>query len=327
VFTYASQTTLCAIAYIRNVRNDGNSVRFFASQTKICPIAPRSIPEPELSACVTGAQLAERCCNALDMNISDVQFFTDSIDAIWWIRGSKATEFKPFVKNRIHRIQNITFAHRWFHVPGLSNPADIGTRPLHDHLSSNSMWFKGPKWLSLEKSEWPTSAQLLPMLDHELPEQRKSTKVRSHVTSTESSDVNSVYQSLIDNKSRMQSAVNVLSGVRRFVSNCKSGGQNPVLDRELRAREYIDSENELLQYAQHQAYAKEIEIIRKNKPVPAHSELSKYQLFIDERGLLRVGGDARSPIILNKIKDYRHYSSSICTGKITTEVDQPNSWH
>jgi hypothetical protein len=127
------------------------------------------------------------------------------------------------------------------------------------------MWFKGPKWLSLEKSEWPTSAQLLPTLDHELPEKRKSTKVRSHVTITERSDVNSVYKRLIDNKSRMQSAVNVLSWVRRFVSNCKSGRQNRVLDREITAREYIDSENELLQYAQHQAYAKEIEVVRKNK--------------------------------------------------------------
>ncbi|GFV58712.1 hypothetical protein TNCV_1423161 [Trichonephila clavipes] len=51
----------------------------------------------------------------------------NSTVALSWIRGY-AEQWKPFVSNRVHEIQDLTNPQNWRFVKGEQNPADIVSR-------------------------------------------------------------------------------------------------------------------------------------------------------------------------------------------------------
>ena len=77
----------------------------------------------------------------------DVQCYTDSQVALYWIRG-RDKEWKPFVQNRVKEIRHKVHPELWHHCPGTSNPADLPSRGLTMmELSVSSLWRIGPEWL------------------------------------------------------------------------------------------------------------------------------------------------------------------------------------
>ena len=64
-----------------------------------------------------------------------------------WIRGS-ASQWKPFVANRVSEIQWILDPSVWNYCPGLKKPADLPTWGLSvSQLMENQFWWKGASWL------------------------------------------------------------------------------------------------------------------------------------------------------------------------------------
>ena len=48
----------------------------------------------------------------------------------------------------------------WNHCPGVENPADIGSRgEAASKLKDNTLWWRGPSWLSEPMMNWPNSEQ------------------------------------------------------------------------------------------------------------------------------------------------------------------------
>jgi len=80
---------------------------------------------------------------------------SDSSIVLTWIQGPP-NKWKTFVGNRVATIQEETASATWKHVPSQSNPADFiskGVEPAA--LSTSTLWWKGPQWLTQEPSSWP----------------------------------------------------------------------------------------------------------------------------------------------------------------------------
>ena len=89
-------------------------------------------------------------------NVKIMRCWTDSITALYWIRG-KEREWKLFVENRVMEIRKLISKDLWRHCPGEQNPADLPTRTSHPaKLEQNINWFHGPAWLSMERASWPS---------------------------------------------------------------------------------------------------------------------------------------------------------------------------
>ena len=60
--------------------------------------------------------------------------------------------------NRITLIQEETASASWRHMTSQSNPADFISRGIETiTLSTSTLWWNGPQWLSQEPSSWPTT--------------------------------------------------------------------------------------------------------------------------------------------------------------------------
>ena len=70
----------------------------------IAPLQAVSIPRLELMAAVTGVKLSESISSALEIGRRVRVFWSDSMDALYWIRG-QSRRFKPFVSNRVGEMQ------------------------------------------------------------------------------------------------------------------------------------------------------------------------------------------------------------------------------
>src|SRR5207302_1134460 len=91
----------------------------------------------------------------LDIRIHSVEFWTDSMTALRWIK-SEAKRFQQLVAVRVGEIQELTELTQWRWVPSSENPADDGTREGKTDLSPESRWWNGPAFLKLQPEEFPT---------------------------------------------------------------------------------------------------------------------------------------------------------------------------
>ena len=118
-FVDASQDAYGAVVYLRILYQDESvSVHFVTSKTKVAPLQTVSIPRLELMGARLGNKLAQSVSNVFDIQKEQMNFWIDSMNVLWWIRG-RSRDFKPFVSNRIGEIQMSTCPAQWKHVSTL----------------------------------------------------------------------------------------------------------------------------------------------------------------------------------------------------------------
>ena len=94
--------------------------------------------------------------------IDESYLWTDSYIVLTWIQGPP-NKWKAFVGNRVAVIQEETASATWRHVPTQSNPADLTSRGGEPTtLSTSTLWWKGPQWLTQEPSSWPATEFNIP---------------------------------------------------------------------------------------------------------------------------------------------------------------------
>ncbi|KAK3735539.1 hypothetical protein QZH41_016119 [Actinostola sp. cb2023] len=100
----------------------------------------------------------------------------------------------------------------------------------------------------------------------------------------------------------------VVAWMRRFADNCRSKPSLRVMTL-LSASEVYQAEIIILRRSQEEAFPLEYQALKTNKPLPKRSRLHSLRPFIDENGLLRVGGrlrkapvteESRNPLILDQ---------------------------
>ncbi|XP_033218233.1 uncharacterized protein LOC117173701 [Belonocnema kinseyi] len=249
------------------------------SKSRVAPIHTVSLPRLELYAVLLLARLYTATSQALlQLSISKVVFWSDSMIVLHWIKESPHTLI-TFEANRVAEIQEATRPFRWKHVSTKDNPADFSSRGrmprefLDDHL-----WHQGPSWLTQSEDSWPHHILKL----CQLPELRKV--LEGDVAMTIASyDVN-----LSTRFSSMRTMTHVLAYCSRFCDNAKPANTKNVVGP-LAQVEIQDELIEVLKIVQTNTFSDNIKALRQKGALNKKSKTLTINPFL-EQGILKVGG-------------------------------------
>ena len=195
----------------------------------------------------------------------------------------------------MNKILKLNKQEDWSHCPGEENPAEIGSRGVPAfRLRESELWWKGPKWLSSPKYNWPVVEEIVDT-DESLREVKKIIVMEALMIEAPSEE------SVIDIKaySKFNKLVKVTAWVERFIKNLKARLAGNVAELgSLKMEEITSAESYLIKIA--------------HKELRSRSDYQQLvsQLGLVERdGLVRCNGrlcnsdfknEAREPIILPK---------------------------
>lgn len=260
-FCDASQSAYGACIYLTTTNIDGRcSSNLLCSKARVAPIKTITIPKLELMGALLLAQLAEKVCSALKINLISLNFWTDSSIVLAWLRGSPS-DWKVFVANRVSQIQEMTKTGVWRHVKTEDNPADYISRGLPViQLINQDKWWYGPAWL-LEDSIKFDEHQCTDLTS--IPESRTSVVVMN-APSSEIDDILTRFSSL----TKLQ---RVIGYCFRFSMNAKSSNQK--IHGDLTAMELQTALMALVKLSQQNSFSIELKELQGGKPVNNKSKL------------------------------------------------------
>eukprot|EP00794_Sanderia_malayensis_P002619 gene2619-3032_t len=280
---------MAAVAYLRIVGIDGSEEKVYIlmAKTQVAPLKMMTIPRLELQSCFMAVKLMQFIEKQLDLPLMRSSFWTDSSVALAWIKSESRT-LKPFVANRVASIQELTEINQWRHVPGKENPADVASRGtnLCELEDGDNMWFSGPEFLRLPEDLWP---RIIEDKDRTkiAAEQRKVTHTVEFATQNEVLNIESF--------SSLKKLRNVTAYVRRPFRRWnlrKCSGENGAQET-VTMEERQEAEEWLIKQEQKKYFEKELQDLSSRKSLSKKSSICSLNPFIDENGLIRVGGRLR----------------------------------
>ncbi|PFX12586.1 hypothetical protein AWC38_SpisGene23429 [Stylophora pistillata] len=214
-FGDASEVAYASVPHLRVAREDGKaSTSLVISKTRVAPVRKITLPRLELMAAVITARLGTYVKGAIDCPISRIVCWTDNSSTLHWIRGA-ASQWKPFVANRVIEIQSLLDPGVWRYCPGPQNPADLPTRGLSaSQFGESLLWWKGPSWLQESEKDWHEDLRSKPC--NEIVDQERKSKA----------SVNCIVQPkepYIDftRFSKYSRLLRTVAWIKRFVSNSR----------------------------------------------------------------------------------------------------------
>lgn len=297
-FSDSSLKSYGACVYIRTVYINGRvECNLLCSKNKVAPLKVISIPRLELSAAVLLAQLVAKVKNELHLSFDQTVYWTDSTIVLSWIR-LQSSSLKTFVANRISKIQSLTSANEWRHVASGQNPADILSRGLTpNQLNLSSLWWQGPQLLHLNNYFSTTDNSYVP--EQDIPEVKAQCCLTINVAQSNNF--------ILERFSSMSKLIRVIAYVLRFSYNLKT--RNKPLSGNLSCTELNQAHDCIIKLVQDQAFHEDIHYLKNHGQLPKSSKLHSLHPFIDNNGLLRVGGrltnsslkyETKHPLILPK---------------------------
>ncbi|XP_014247980.1 uncharacterized protein LOC106665787 [Cimex lectularius] len=278
------------------------------AKTKVAPLKVMSIPLLELCADLLFAQLVKSVQMAsLPILVTASTLFSDSQIVLFWILTPPHL-LKTFVANRLVSISEAVPLATWAHIPSALNPANLPSRGLGPELfivpDTLKFWLRGPDFLVQAASAWPPPFRLNRKLASSLPELKQENAcflAESKLTNP-----------LIDEIERFSTFIRlrrVFAWVKRFLHNSQARRNRlepktgPLTPDELDESLFV-----IVKITQKFYFNAELEMLKgKGKISPKVQALTH---FIDERGLLRVGGrlsqstlvrESKHPVLLPKV--------------------------
>ncbi|XP_043502762.1 uncharacterized protein LOC122524512 [Polistes fuscatus] len=328
IFSDASQAAYACVAYIESItKNNDRSSRLFCSKTRVAPLKPLTIPRLELCGLFISAKLAKKIVSSVTM-VNHVYIWSDSQIALSWVR-SPARNWKVFVSNRVSTIHELLkdIPHSFKYVPTEHNPADLASRGLPVRkILNHTLWWSGPSWL-ITRHNWPP--QTIPI--NKAPDSEARTTIACIQTIVNNSDLN-------DRFSTYTRSIRVIAYCYRFLrSYRKESFPSWLTTLELR-----HSLNALIKMHQGMQFANDLISLKSQKSLQSNSKLINLNPFIDQEGILRVGGRLRNseipftqkhPIILykhgqltNNVIDYIHQKHFHSGCQLTASIIGDNYW-
>lgn len=280
-FCDASLHAYAAVVYSRIRQQDGTfHTSLLLSKTRVSPLKPVTIPKLELCGAVLLSQIISRVQADLKLPQPNIYAWTDSEIVLDWLR-SQPHKWKTFIANRVATIQSLTKNSQWNHVPSADNPADCASRGMDvNQLSAFRLWWDGPLWLRSETTEWPQSKKKPANLQ----------ELQSYIAQTV--DAPPMFNDDLINMLESFSSLNRLCRVTAFCSRFINNARPKHAKRRgpLSACEIHDALNIWITAVQHRHFEADIKKLQRNGPTANVSHLQSLRPFLDDDGLLRVGG-------------------------------------
>ena len=302
-FADASRLGYCACVYIVSGIGTKRISHLICSKTRVAPVKEMSIPRLELTAAFLLARLMTLVIKFHSgIKFNNIFYYSDSTTTLHWIM-SDHKQWKTYVANRVRDINLLSCSENWKYVNTNDNPADLGTRGLDaDTLIGNRLWFEGPTFLVTNTYENSSDSLILsrPTLDS-LAEYKKVVTV----TVERISLIERVFPPKsdgtlrrLDDFSDIDRIVGILSLVFKFIF-IKLGP-----DRFSKWLGYLPKDTEgfgliaeyhVLKEVQLDHFGQEIGFCKgQPKVIPSgmkvvSSRVQQLKLFLDDRGILRVG--------------------------------------
>lgn len=284
-FCDASMKGYAACVYARFSLGENHETFLIIGKSKVAPLKVVSLPRLELCAAVLLADLISFVVKTYEdrLNFTKVYAWSDSMVALSWIHSSPH-RWKTFVSNRVARIQEKVSPSLWYHVPGEENPADCASRGLLPaDFMNHSMWWVGPPWLNQNQKYWPlVDNKTLQILSND----EVSTAEEKAVVLVASTDSH-ILDRLLDKFSSLEKIKRILSYCLRTRSTLKSSSLN-FLDLNISKSEMENALIIVIKHVQGVCFGDDIQKLSKSRLIS--KPLRKLAVFLDERGLLRVGG-------------------------------------
>ena len=291
VFCDASKDAIGAVAYLRAEREGKVSISFLAATSKVTALEAESIPHCELKAARLGVKLAAKLIKSLRLAIDETFFWTDSQVVLHWLL--KLNRRHPrYVPTQRDAILKSSSASQWRFVPSHLNPADDVTRGIDaKNLKSSHRFYTGPEFLYLAESFWPQQNLIAP---------------------AEIDDIAAVYKISAETEKTLELVEQAVSltALKRSVADSRDGLTRPrtVIELQTALRDCLIA-------VQLQHFGDELRDLSAGKDPQRSSRLRKLTPFLDEEGLLRVGG--RLTYANNLSREERHPIILPSEGKLT----------
>ncbi|UYV72281.1 hypothetical protein LAZ67_9002440 [Cordylochernes scorpioides] len=275
-FGDASEDAYAAAVYIRIPNDDGVSVKLLASKTKLAPIQKMSIPRLELCAALLLTRLMKYIMEELNITMESATCWSDSTIVLSWLKTMSRT-LPTFIGNRVAEIQSCPQVREWRYVPTGDNPADIASRGIQgSELKQSSIWWTGPTWLSAESTEWPRK---LPVFEN---------KSQIELLSVHALSETPFLMAIGEMSSTFNGFIRKVAWMLRFCHNCRYSAER--YQSHLTTAELRNAHGRILQAIQCQYFTEEIKGLTTLGSVKRTSKIYGLTPFLDDQGILRVGG-------------------------------------
>ena len=317
-FSDASQDGYGQCSYLRFTNNqDKFHSALVMAKARVTPLKPTTIPRLELTAAVVSVRVSAMLQR--ELRYLDIKhfFWTDSKVVLGYINND-TRRFHVFVANRTQQIRDLTSPEQWRYIDTKCNPADYASRGLHARdLIDSTRWWNGPE--ILQRALDDQSSQGFEDISEDDPE------VKKFVVHTTRTDVFPSFLCRLEYFSdwhrakrataiclRLQQSFKGRSrdATKEIVQNGGSAGKPlmkkmpsypPVTVGELQA-----AESEILRQVQSETFSQEMKIVnslklphrtadrddarKRNNAMRRTGSLYRLDPFVDEEGILRVGG-------------------------------------
>ena len=281
-FADASQNGYGQCSYLRLKDSDSKvHCSLVMAKSRVAPLKSITIPRLELSAAVLSTEVS--CLLQSELSYSELKqvYWTDSKIVLGFIANT-TKRFQIYVANRVQRIRDCSSIDQWYHVRTAENPADLVSRGCTGTELLKSSWFRGPDYLWKDNIEYSKDTAS----DAELP--ASEIKHSSCLVSSSADDPLQPFKKF----SSWKRIVRIVSVCFKFVENLRLKVRSRV-----NVADEVKAERWLMKQMQQASFSTELQKLRTSSDVcfvRSDSKLSRLDPFLDNDGLIRVGGRIKS---------------------------------
>ena len=295
---------------------------FVMGKARVTPLKPVSIPRLELTAALLSVRISVSLREELEYDQITEVFYTDSQVVLGYIKN-EARRFHVFVANRVQQIRDNSSPDQWKYIETSKNPADESSRGLSPQDLIDSRW---PPFL------WQRE---LPNMNDDVnldisPEDPEVKKVQVFVIGAKHERMATVCERL-EYFSDWHKAKRAVATCMKFKASLQQSSKKPLHAAKNTSKEKDTStyrspsvdemrraEQAILKSLQEESFPEEIKILKslgaqsdgasreytkkRNLSMKKTSSLYRLDPFLDEDGVLRVGGRIRNALVSYEIK-------------------------